>query len=344
MKIALFGAGRIGKVHAATISANPRAELASVVDPHHPSAERLAAQYQVPVMPEAEALADPGIDAVLIASSTDQHARQIVAAANAGKAIFCEKPIDLDLARVRGVVSHLEANPVPFMISFNRRFDPNFVALKAQIEAGAIGQVELVTLLSRDPGLPSIDYIRRSGGLFRDMMIHDFDMARFLVGEEFSEVTALGSVLIDPQVGEAGDIDSAGVMLKTASGKLVSITNSRRATYGYDQRIEVQGSRGMLQAENLRESTVILSNAAGVRLEKPLHFFLERYAQAYVKEVEAFVGLVLEGDRSPRSTLPSALPSAQDGLKALELAEMAAASLSQKRTADRSAKPSRETL
>lgn len=318
MKIALFGAGRIGKVHAIAIAGNARADLACVVDPHAPSAEALATQYGVPVMSEAEALADPSIDGVLIGSSTDQHARQIIDASTAGKAIFCEKPIDLDIARVREVLKHLQAHPVPFMLGFNRRFDPNFMAMKEQIAAGAIGEVEMVTILSRDPGLPPIDYIKVSGGIFRDMMIHDFDMARFLVGEDFTEITAMGAVLVDPEVGEAGDVDTAVASLQTASGKLVSITNSRRATYGYDQRIEVHGSSGMLQAENVRESTVILSNEDGVRLEKPMHFFLERYAQAYANEIEAFVRLVKDGDTSA--------PSATDGLKALELAEQALAS------------------
>ena len=315
MKIALFGAGRIGKVHAIAIAGNARAALACVVDPYAPNAEALAQQYGVPVMDEAEALADPSIDAVLIGSSTDQHARQIEACADAGKAIFCEKPIDLDIERVRAVLTHLEAHPVPFMLGFNRRFDPNFMAMKAQIEAGAIGEVEMVTILSRDPGLPPIDYIKVSGGIYRDMMIHDFDMARFLVGEEFTQVTAMGSVLVDSEVGKAGDVDTAVATLRTDSGKLVSITNSRRATYGYDQRVEVHGSKGMIAAENVRESTVILSNEDGVHLEKPMHFFLERYAQAYANEIDAFVRLVVDGE--------AGLPTATDGLKALELAEAA---------------------
>jgi len=317
MKIALFGAGRIGKVHAIAISGSARATLASVTDPYAPNAEALAAQFGVPVLSEEEVLSDESIDAVLIGSSTDQHARQIMAAASAGKAIFCEKPIDLDIDRVRHVLEHLKTHPVPFMLGFNRRFDPNFQALKAQIDAGAIGDIEMVTIMSRDPGLPPIDYVKVSGGLFRDMMIHDFDMARFLVGEEFSEVTAMGAVHVDPAVGEAGDVDTAVATLKTASGKLVSISNSRRATYGYDQRIEVHGSKGMLQADNVRESTVILSDESGVRLEKPLHFFLERYAKAYDKEINAFVSLVVDGDKSA--------PGAEDGLKALELAERALA-------------------
>ena len=315
MKIALFGAGRIGKVHAIAIANNARASLACVVDPHGPSAKALADQYNVPVMSESQALEDGNIDAVLIGSPTDQHARQITDAAESGKAIFCEKPIDLDISRVREVLNQLDLRPVPFMLGFNRRFDPNFVLLKQQIDSGVIGNVEMVTILSRDPGLPPIDYVKTSGGIFKDMMIHDFDMARFLVGEEFIDVQAMGAVHIDPNVAKAGDYDTAIATLRTASGKLVSISNSRRATYGYDQRIEVHGSNGMLQADNVRESTVVLSNGDGVRLEKPMHFFLERYEKAYANEIDAFVRLVIDNDESA--------PNASDGLRALELAELA---------------------
>ena len=237
-------------------------------------------------------------------------------AASAGKAIFCEKPIDLSIERVRTVIAHLEANPVPVMLAFNRRFDPNFAALKAQIQAGAIGEVEMVTILSRDPCLPPIDYIKVSGGLYRDMMIHDFDMARFLVDEEFTDISAFGSVLVDPAVGDAGDVDTAVVTMKTANGKLVSISNSRRASYGYDQRIEVHGSKGMLRAENVTESTVVLSTDAGVRHEKPMFFFLERYAAAYRNEWDGFVRMVLDADTT-------GIPTALDGLRSLELAEKA---------------------
>ncbi|MGB0784737.1 MAG: inositol 2-dehydrogenase [Alphaproteobacteria bacterium] len=315
MKIALFGAGRIGKVHAIAIANNARASLACVVDPHEPSAKALADQYNVPVMSESQALEDGNIDAVLIGSPTDQHARQITDVAESGKAIFCEKPIDLDISRVRAVLNQLDRRPVPFMLGFNRRFDPNFVLLKQQIDSGVIGNVEMVTILSRDPGLPPIDYVKTSGGIFKDMMIHDFDMARFLVGEEFIDVQAMGAVHIDANVAKAGDYDTAIATLRTASGKLVSISNSRRATYGYDQRIEVHGSNGMLQADNVRESTVVLSNGDGVRLEKPMHFFLERYEKAYANEIDAFVRLVIDKDESA--------PNASDGLRALELAELA---------------------
>lgn len=315
MKVVQFGAGRIGKVHATNIAAHTRSELFGIVDPMPEAGRSLAAQYGARYMAEEEALAHPDVKAVVIASATNVHADQIERAASAGKAIFCEKPIDLSLERVEGVVAHLEANPVPFMLAFNRRFDPNFQELKRQIDAGVIGEVELVTILSRDPGAPPVDYIRVSGGLYRDMMIHDIDMARWLVGEEFTDVKAMGSVCVDPAIGEAGDVDTAVVNLGTASGKLVSISNSRRASYGYDQRIEVHGSKGMIQAMNVAESTVVTSTADGVRGEKPMHFFLERYEAAYRSEWDGFVKLVLDGE--------GGMPTQTDGLESLRIADLA---------------------
>jgi len=315
MRVVQFGAGRIGKIHAKNVSSHPRSSLYGVVDPVAEAGKALADQYGTEFLSEAEALSDPQVDAIVIASATNVHAEQIERAATAGKAIFCEKPIDLSLQRVEAVVSHLEAHPVPFMLAFNRRFDPNFLALKRQIEAGTIGEVEMVTILSRDPGAPPVDYIKVSGGLFRDMMIHDFDIARWLVGEEFMTVKAFGSNLVDPAIGAAGDVDTAVVSMTTQSGKLASISNSRRASYGYDQRIEVHGTKGMIQAQNVLESTVVTSTETGVRSEKPMHFFLERYAAAYQTEWDGFVRLVLDGDVS--------MPNQHDGLASLRLAEEA---------------------
>jgi myo-inositol 2-dehydrogenase/D-chiro-inositol 1-dehydrogenase len=317
MRVVQFGAGRIGKIHASNISAHPKSSLYGIVDPVETAGKALAAQYDTNFMQEDEALADPKVDAVVIASATNVHAEQIERAASAGKAIFCEKPIDLSLERVEGVVSHLAAHPVPFMLAFNRRFDPNFRELKRQIDAGAVGEVEMVTVLSRDPGAPPVDYIKVSGGLFRDMMIHDFDIARWLVGEEFTTVKAFGSNLVDPAIGAAGDVDTAVVSMTTSSGKLASISNSRRASYGYDQRIEVHGTKGMIQAQNVLESTVVTSTEDGVRSEKPMHFFLERYAAAYQAEWDGFVQLVLDGERT--------MPNQYDGLESLRLAEAASA-------------------
>ncbi|MEM9438655.1 MAG: inositol 2-dehydrogenase [Pseudomonadota bacterium] len=317
MRVAVLGAGRIGQVHAPNIHAHEGSEIAAVVDPYAPAATALAEKYGAAVMDEDAAIADPSIDAVLIASSTNRHADQAEKAAKAGKAIFCEKPVDLSMARVEAVADVLRSHPVPFMLGFNRRFDPNFAAMKAQIQGGAIGQVEMVTILSRDPSAPPIDYIKVSGGLYRDMMIHDFDMARWLVGEEFPELSAYGAVHVDQEIGVAGDIDTAMVTMKSASGILVNISNSRRATYGYDQRIEVHGSKGMVSADNVRESTMVLATEEGVRLEKPKHFFLERYAAAYAREWDTFVSLV-KGEAVDA-------PGIAEGIASLALADRAVA-------------------
>ena len=316
MRVVQFGAGRIGKIHAGNIAAHPRSELVGIVDPVADAASALAAEHGAQALGLEEALARDDVDAVVVASATNVHADQIEAAASAGKAVFCEKPIDLSVERVEAVVDHLAQHPVPFMLAFNRRFDPNFRRLWEQVQAGAIGEVEMVTILSRDPGAPPVDYIRVSGGLYRDMMIHDFDIARWLVGEDFTAVQAMGSVLVDPAIGAAGDVDTAVVTLSTDSGKLVNISNSRRASYGYDQRIEVHGSQGMLQADNVLESSVVLSSAAGVIADKPMHFFLERYAAAYRAEWDAFVRLVLDGESA-------GIPNQHDGLASLRLADAA---------------------
>jgi myo-inositol 2-dehydrogenase/D-chiro-inositol 1-dehydrogenase len=264
-----FGAGRIGAIHAANIASHPDARLHIVVDTDPARAERLAGRYGAAgaaVGSQAEALGDPTADAVVIASSTDTHADLVEAAARAGKAVFCEKPLDLDRRRAEACVAVARKCGVPLMVGFNRRFDPNFALLERQIRDGRIGRLELLTITSRDPAPPPIEYVRRSGGLFRDMMIHDFDMARWLLNEEPVEVFATASVLVDPAIGEAGDVDTAVVTLRTQSGALCQISNSRRAIYGYDQRIEALGSKGALRAENVVESTVsFLSCQAGIR-------------------------------------------------------------------------------
>ena len=318
MRVALFGAGRMGQIHGANIAVHPGSTLAAVVDPHGPSATALAERHGAVVMDEAEAFASQDIDAVVVASATNLHADQAEQGAKAGKAVFCEKPVDLSMDRVAAVSETLAQTNVPFMLGFNRRFDPNFAAMKAQIDQGAIGDVEMVTILSRDPSPPPIDYIKVSGGIFRDMMIHDFDIARWLVGEDFPHLSAFGAVHVNAAIGAAGDQDTAMVSLRSTSGVLVSISNSRRATYGYDQRIEVHGSKGMVSAENVRESTMVLATAEGVRLEKPEHFFLERYAAAYKREWDAFVSAVSEG-RAP-------MPGITEGLASLALADRAVAS------------------
>ena len=319
LHFAQFGAGRIGAIHAANLAASGRARLAHVVDVHAPAAAALAAKHGAAVSDTATALADPKVGAVIIASSTDTHADLVIAAARAGKAIFCEKPIDLSLARVDACLDAVAKAGVPMLVGFNRRFDPNFAELHRRIGAGAIGAVEQVVITSRDPGPPPVSYIKVSGGLFRDMTIHDFDMARWMLGEEPVEVFAYGATLVDPAIGAAGDIDSAMVLLKTASGRMAHINNSRRASYGYDQRVEVHGSAGRLLAGNRTPTTVELADANAVAADKPLHFFLERYADAYRIELNAFLDAVANGTKMP--------VGAEDGRQALVLADAAVESL-----------------
>ncbi|HEX2861289.1 MAG TPA: Gfo/Idh/MocA family oxidoreductase, partial [Lacunisphaera sp.] len=261
---AQFGAGRIGAVHASNLASSGATRLRYVVDVNASAAAALAAKYGASVTDTATALSDPAVDAVLIASSTDTHADLAIAAARAGKAIFCEKPIDLSLRRVEACLAAVRKARVPMLVGFNRRFDPNFAALHARLRAGEIGAVEQVIISSRDPGLPPLAYLRVSGGQCRDMTIHDFDMARWLLGEEPVEVFALGSVLVDRAVASVPDTDSLMIVMKTASGKLCHINNSRRATYGYDQRIEVHGAKGRLMAGNRIVNTVELANADAV--------------------------------------------------------------------------------
>ena len=319
LHFAQFGAGRIGAIHAANLAASGRARLAHVVDVHAPAAAALAAKHGATVSDTATALADPKVGAVIIASSTDTHADLVIAAARAGKAIFCEKPIDLSLARVDACLDAVAKAGVPMLVGFNRRFDPSFAELHRRIGAGAIGAVEQVVITSRDPGPPPVSYIKVSGGLFRDMTIHDFDMARWMLGEEPTEVFAYGATLVDPAIGQAGDIDSAMVLLKTASGRMAHINNSRRASYGYDQRVEVHGSAGRLIAGNRTPTTVELADANAVAADKPLHFFLERYADAYRIELNAFLDAVANGTKMP--------VGAEDGRQALVLADAAVESL-----------------
>jgi myo-inositol 2-dehydrogenase/D-chiro-inositol 1-dehydrogenase len=319
LSITVIGAGRIGQIHAANLAARAAdktdVRLAGICDAMPEAAERLATRLGAPVVSLDEALEGRGSNAVLIASPTDTHSDFIERAAKAGKAIFCEKPVDMSADRIEGVLKAVEAAGVPLFIGFNRRFDPNFASLRARIAEGRIGEVELVTILSRDPTPPPVSYIERSGGLFRDMMIHDFDMARFLLGEEPVEVHAVGSALVDPEIGQAGDVDTAAVLLKTGSGKICQISNSRRATYGYDQRIEVHGSLGLLRAGNQHETTVELATSAGFTADPVQNFFLERYAQAYRLQLDAFVACA-RGEAAPS-------PDGFDGLMAQRLADAA---------------------
>ena len=324
LRFGLLGAGRIGKVHAKAISADVAATLVAVADAMAPAAKAIADFYGCEVRSIEQILAANDIDAVVICTPTDTHADLIEAFAKARKAIFCEKPIDLSLARVKACLNVVRDTKATLMVGFNRRFDPHFAAVRAEIDKGTIGVVEMVTITSRDPGAPGLDYIARSGGIFRDMTIHDFDMARFLLGEEITEVSAMASVLVDPAIGKAGDSDSVQVMLKTKSGKQAMISNSRRATYGYDQRIEVHGSLGAVSAENQRPVMIEVASAKGYT-RPPLHdFFMTRYTEAYAAEIAAFI--------TATTGKAKASPSGADGLAALALAEAALKSVAEGRT------------
>jgi myo-inositol 2-dehydrogenase / D-chiro-inositol 1-dehydrogenase len=315
MRFGLLGAGRIGRIHGLNVAARPDATLVAIADASPEAAAALAASTGAVIAGAQTILADASIEAILICTPTDTHAQMIEAAVSAGKAVFCEKPVDLDAARIRRCLKIVAATGKPLMIGFNRRFDPNFATLESRLRAGEAGAVEIVSVISRDPSPPPVDYVKRSGGLFRDMMIHDFDMARFLLAEDPVEVFALGSALVDPAIGQAGDVDTAAVLMKTASGKIAQISNSRRATYGYDQRIEVHGSKGMLRAGNIHETTVESATAAGFLADPVQNFFLERYAAAYRAELDAFIAACRDG--------VSPAPSGQDGLKAQILADAA---------------------
>ena len=325
MRFGLLGAGRIGQIHGRSVAAHKSASLVAITDVDAKAVAALAQETGASVAKSAaDIIADKSIDAVLICTPTDTHADLIEQAAKAGKAVFCEKPVDLSADRVRACLKVVAETKAPLMIGFNRRFDPSFASLQQRLAAGEVGKAEIVTILSRDPGPPPVSYITRSGGLFRDMMIHDLDMARFLLGEEPVEVSALASCLVDAEIGKAGDIDTAVVTLRTASGKLAQISNSRRATYGYDQRIEVHGSGGLLRAHNLHATTVERANAQGFNSDPVLHFFLERYLPAYRAEMDAFITGVAAGK--------ALNPSGEDGLKALLLADAAEASMKSGKT------------
>jgi myo-inositol 2-dehydrogenase / D-chiro-inositol 1-dehydrogenase len=324
LRFGLLGAGRIGKVHARAIGGNPDARLVAVADAVEDAASTLAAAYGAEVRGIDAIEAADDIDAVVICTPTDTHADLIERFARAGKAIFCEKPIHLDLQRVKSCLEVVKETAATLMVGFNRRFDPHFMAVRKTIDDGRIGKVEMVQITSRDPGAPPLDYIARSGGIFRDMTIHDFDMARFLLGEEPTTVSASASVLTDPAIGKAGDYDSVTVTLTTPSGRHCLISNSRRASYGYDQRIEVHGSAGMVTAENQREADIEVANGEGFLRPPLFNFFMTRYMSAYANEIAAFI--------EAAKTRRPASPSGEDGLIALALADAALKSVAEGRT------------
>lgn len=318
IKIGLVGAGRMGKLHAENIrSFIPYAEIRIIADLQPELLESwVKGSGAVPLVSDyRKVIEDPEVDAVLISSSTDSHACIINDAAKAGKHIFCEKPVDLSLSKVKKVLAEVEKAGVIFQVGFNRRFDHNHRAVKRAVMAGKIGEPHLVLITSRDPEPPPLQFITGSGGLFLDMSIHDFDMVRYLSGLEVEEVYATGAVLVDPAIGEAGDIDTAVITLKLTGNVIAVINNSRKAVYGYDQRVEVFGSAGSVGNFNDTPSTIVISSDSGIYSEKPLFFFRERYKQSFIDELKDFVEAIAR-DRKP-------LVSGYDGLQAALIAEAA---------------------
>ena len=302
LRVAVIGAGRIGKLHANNLKTRvPGAELVAVSDVYEPAAKELAETLAIPYFTNdyKKVLADPDVDAVFICSSTDTHSPISIEAARAGKHIFCEKPIDHDLDKIREVLDEVKKAGVKYQVGFNRRFDRNFKRVHEAVKSGALGDVQIVKVTSRDPEAPPISYVKVSGGIFVDMTIHDFDMVRYLSGSEVEEVSAFGACLVNPEIGKAGDVDTCVIMLKFANGALGVIDNSRQAVYGYDQRVEVFGSKGCITADNETPNNTTLYTADGVTSEKPLWFFLERYNDAYINEECEFVEACLNGTETP---------------------------------------------
>ena len=298
LRIGVIGAGRIGKLHSNNLATRvPNAELAAISDVYEPAAKELAEKLGVPnyYNDYHKILEDPTIDAVFICSSTDTHSPISIEAAKAGKHIFCEKPIDHDLDKIKAVLEEVKKAGVKYQVGFNRRFDRNFKHVHEVVQSGGIGDVQIVKVTSRDPEAPPLSYVKVSGGIFVDMTIHDFDMVRYLSGSEVEEVSAVGACLVNPEIGQAGDVDTCIITLKFANGALGVIDNSRQAVYGYDQRIEVFGSKGCITADNETPNNTTLSTADGVQKEKPLWFFLERYNDAFIAEENSFVDACLNG-------------------------------------------------
>lgn len=309
--VGIIGAGRIGKVHTQSIcNIVKNATIKTIADPFM-NEETAAWAKSMGVTNTTkdykEILADPEIQAVLICSSTNTHSPISVEAIKAGKHVFCEKPIDHDIDKIKDVIEALKENPVKYQVGFNRRFDHNFEAVRNAVAAGKIGDPHIIRVTSRDPEPPSAEYAAVSGGMFLDMTIHDFDMVRYLAGCDAEEIYVQSAVLVDPAIGEAGDVDTAVITLKMENGAIAVIDNSRRAAYGYDQRAEVFGSKGMVATANDTESSAVLSTAEGVTGEKPLYFFLERYMQSFAKEVNCFIQAIEENTDTPLGV--------EDGLK-----------------------------
>lgn len=302
LQIGLIGAGRIAQAHAATVAYRiSNAQLAAVTDPIASAAQTVASKFRIPtIAPNYQAiLADPQIDAIFICTPTDTHAEIMKAAARAGKQIFCEKPIALNLAATDDALAVVEQSGVKLQIGFNRRFDANYARVRRAIASGEIGAPQILHIISRDPAPPPIAYVKTSGGIFLDMTIHDWDMARFLSGSEITEVYVQGGVTVDPAIGEAGDIDTHVTLLRFANGLIGTIDNCRQAVYGYDQRVEVLGTKGAIQTENNYPNNSVISAADAIRRDLPLNFFLERYMDSYANEIAAFVDVVVNDKPIP---------------------------------------------
>ena len=304
IRVGVIGAGRIGKLHIEHLAQNiPEAELVTICSLNPSDIESLAEQFNVPKVTTDynTLLADPQIDAVLVTSPTNTHVEISQAAAKAGKHIFCEKPIAFDLEQIDETLAIVEKAGVKFQVGFNRRFDVSFMRVREAVTSGEIGEPHIMRITSRDPAPPPIEYVKVSGGIFLDMTIHDFDMARYLIADEVVEIYAAGGVRVDPQIGEAGDIDTAVITLRFQNGVIATIDNSREAVYGYDQRVEVFGSKGMVTAENPLTDTVTFSGSEGTRAASPPYFFVERYKAAFLSELQAFFACIQE-DRLPPVT------------------------------------------
>ncbi len=321
MVVGVIGAGRIGKVHTQSIlNFIPDVKVKYVADVFEGSREWVDKVGDVTFTNDVNRIfSDKEVKAVLICSSTDTHVKYIIEAAKAKKHIFCEKPVDHDIGRILEAKQAIEDNGVKFQIGFNRRFDHNFRKVKKVIDDGQVGKIYFINITSRDPDAPPISYVKVSGGMFMDMTIHDFDMARFLAGSEVKEVYAKGAVFVNPEIGAAGDIDSAVIILTFENGAIATINNCRKASYGYDQRVEVFGSKSKVEIANDTPSTAVISNGKGIISEKPLHFFMDRYTQSYVDEIKDFIDAIANKKETPTNI--------EDGLKSVEIAYAAKRSL-----------------
>jgi myo-inositol 2-dehydrogenase/D-chiro-inositol 1-dehydrogenase len=311
LNFGIIGAGRIGRVHAETLAFRlPQSRIMAVTDVNREAAQSLAAHCGIPKVAAsaAEILADPAIEAVLICSSTDTHADLIVAASKAGKHIFCEKPIAFSLEQIDRALAAVKTAGVQLQIGFNRRFDANFVRVRQAVASGEIGKPSLMHIVSRDPAPPPLSYIRVSGGIFMDMTIHDFDMARFLIGDEVEEIYTAAGIMVDPEIGEAGDLDTAIILMRFRNGVIGTIDNSRKAIYGYDQRVEILGSEGKIEIGNCYPNQAVVSGGKSVYKDLPLNFFMQRYTESFAAELQSFTQAVLENRQTAVTGIDGRIP------------------------------------